>query len=142
MYKLNEINDFQQEVNYQIERNGGLTEEAMTVLNDRAKLLYGGCLISKVNDEEGAVPTCIYQKDIDAGVAHSGFFIREFKTESDGKMTYYDRGSGADAQARYGTKIEYVIARQIGNIGGKSVINPMKLGSSASRVRGQDPAAE
>ena len=34
LFRLNEINTFQQEVNYQIERNGGLTDDAKNAMFD------------------------------------------------------------------------------------------------------------
>lgn len=130
MFRLNEVNSFQQEVNYQIERHGGLTQEAKIALNDKAKRSYGGCLVSGSEDNA----PCLFTADQnDPSVKSSGFFIREYKTQEDGSGVYYDRG---DEQARYGTQIHYVLTRQIGNISNTSFFKPSVLGTSASRVRG------
>lgn len=39
-FQLQEVNSFKQQVNYQIERKGGLTEEAIRELNDYAQENY------------------------------------------------------------------------------------------------------
>lgn len=130
MFKLNEVNSFQQEVNYQIERHGGLTQEAKMAINKQAKAIHGGCIVASPDD--GA--PCLFEEDRKAGVKTSGFFVREYKVESDGKKRYYDRAS--NEQARYGTAINYVVTRQIGNIDGASYLKPTVAGTSASRVRG------
>lgn len=132
MFRLNEMNSFQQDVNYQIERHGGLTEEAKIALNEKAKSTYGGCIV----EASGHNAPCLFEEDRnDEDVKSSGFFIREYKTEDDGSRIYYDRG---DDQARYGTTIHYVLTRQIGEVGvdGTAFIEPAVLGTSASRVRG------
>jgi hypothetical protein len=130
MFKLNEVNSFQQDVNYQIERHGGLTEEAKVALNDKAKMAYGGCIVTGPEDNA----PCLFEADRnDESVKSSGFFIREYKTQDDGSTVYYDRG---DNQARYGTEIHYVLTRQIGSISGSSFFKPSVVGTSASRVRG------
>ncbi|WP_454101575.1 hypothetical protein [Metabacillus sp. SLBN-84] len=129
MFRLNEVNSFQQEANYQIERHGGLTQEAKIALNDKAKMAYGGCIVDGPDD--GA--ECLLESDRnDPSVKSSGFFIREYKTE-DGSSVYFDRG---DEQARYGTAIHYVLTRQIGSINGSSFFKPAVTGTSSSRVRG------
>lgn len=131
MFRLNEINSFQQEVNYQIERHGGLTEEAKIALNEHAKKAYGGCLVGSGKDNDA----CLFAEDrANPDVASSGFFIREYKVNPDGTWVYYDRSN--EEQARYGTPIRYVISRQIGNINNVSFLKPAVLGASASRVRG------
>lgn len=130
MFRLNEVNSFQQEVNYQIERHGGLTQEAKIALNNKAKDAYGGCLASGPEDEA----PCLFAADRNnPAVESSGFFIREYKKKADGSSVYYDRGA---SQARYGTQIHYVLTRQIGSISGTSFFKPSVLGTSASRVRG------
>lgn len=130
MFRLNEVNSFQQDVNYQIERHGGLTQEAKVALNDKAKTAYGGCLASGPEDNA----PCLFEADRnDATMKSSGFFIREYKSQEDGSAVYYDR---VDEQARYGTEIHYVLIRQIGSISGASFFKPSVLGTSASRVRG------
>lgn len=130
MFRLNEVNSFQQDVNYQIERHGGLTEDAKIALNEKAKTAYGGCIVeSSANNAP-----CLFEADRnDESVKSSGFFIREYKTEDDGSAVYYDRGG---EQARYGTTINYVLTRQIGDVSGTSFFKPAVLGTSASRVRG------
>lgn len=141
MFKLNEVNSFQQEVNYQIERHGGLTQEAKVELNQHAKMAYGGCLAE--SSEYGA--DCLFPEP--EGVESSGFFVREYKVEEedlngDGDYNdenettryYYDREN--DEKARYGTTIHYVITRQIGHIGDTSFFEPAVTGTSSSRVRG------
>ncbi|WP_078598375.1 hypothetical protein [Evansella clarkii] len=130
MFQLNEVNSFQQDVNHQIERHGGLTEEALVVLNDRAKLAYGGCLAASPEDNA----PCLFEEDRnDDNVKSSGFFVREYQMQEDGQNVYYDRGEN---QARYGTPIHYVITREIGNWGESSFFKPSVVGTSASRVRG------
>lgn len=130
MFRLNEVNSFQQEVNYQIERHGGLTQEAKVALNNKAKQAYGGCLAAGSEDNA----PCLFEADRnDPAIKSSGFFIREYKTQEDGSGVYYDRG---EEQARYGTQIHYVLTRQIGSIQDVSFFKPSVLGTSASRVRG------
>lgn len=130
LFRLNEINGFQQDVNYQIERYGGLTTEALHVLNDKAKNAYGGCIVESHEDNA----PCLFPEDRnDSEVGSSGFFVREYKTQDDGTDVYYDRG---DEQARYGTAIQYVITRQVGTIAGQTFFKPSKVGTGASRVRG------
>lgn len=131
MFKLNEVNSFQQEVNYQIERHGGLTQEAKVALNEHAKNAYGGCLA----ESSGYGAPCLLPEDkADDSVSSSGLFVREYKTQDDDTTYYYDRAN--DKQARYGTPIHYVITRQIGHIGGTSFFEPAVIGTSSSRVRG------
>lgn len=130
MFRLNEVNSFQQDVNYQIERHGGLTEEAKVALNDKAKAAYGGCIVTGSDNDA----PCLFEADRkDESVKSSGFFIREYKTDGKGAAVYYDRG---DTQARYGTQIHYILTRQIGSISGNSFFKPAVVGTSASRVRG------
>lgn len=129
MFKLNEVNSFQQEVNYQIERNGGLTEEAKISLNNHAKKSYGGCIAESAED----ATVCLFEDDRAAGTPSSGFFVNEFKVIG-GQRQYYNRQDGDEA--RYGTKIEYAITRQIGNGRMLAEMTPAVIGSSASRVRG------
>lgn len=129
MFRLNEVNSFQQEVNYQIERHGGLTQEAKQALNTHTKNAYGGCLAESSEDNA----PCLFPDD--EGGTSSGFFVQEYKTEGD-DLVYYDRPD--NEEARYGQKIDYVITRQIGNftVGGVSLLKPSVVGSSSSRVRG------
>jgi len=130
MFKLNEINSFQQEVNYHIERHGGLTESAMIELNELAKDSYGGCLV--VSSEDGAA--CLFEGDRNRNAQTSGFFVREYKEYPDGTKVYYDR---ADSEAAvYGTPIRYALTRQIGTVAGGSYLKPGVTGKSASRIRG------
>ena len=129
MFRLNEVNTFQQDVNYQIERHGGLTDEALVALNKRAKSAYGGCIVTGPEDNS----KCLFNEDRNnSSVTSSGFFIKEYKMKN-GSASYYNRGN---TQARYGTQINYVITRQIGNVGKKSFFKPSVVGTSASRVRG------
>lgn len=131
MFRLNEVNSFQQDVNYQVERHGGLTEEAKIALNEQAKNAYGGCIVQSAEDDA----PCLFEADRqNDDVKSSGFFIREYKVQDDGSAVYYDRSD--EDQARYGTTIRYVLTRQIGNISGSSFFKPSVLGASASRVRG------
>lgn len=132
LFKLNEVNGFQQEVNYQIERHGGLTETALEELNDVAKASYGGCIVESHVD--GSV--CYFEADRnDDSVTSSGFFVREFEPAADGDgMVFVTRAD--TEQARYGENIDYALTRQIGSIRGVSFIKPAVIGESASRVRG------
>lgn len=119
MFKLNEVNSFQQEVNYQIERNGGLTEQAIANLNDFVEEAYGSCVIGM----DDPVPEGC--KD--------PFRLREFVINDDDSKTWYDRG---DEKAPFGTQIHYVIKRTVGQVQGMPVFEPTVIGTSASRVRG------
>lgn len=121
MFKLNEVNTFQQEVNYQIERNGGLTEQAIANLNDFVEEAYGSCVIGM--DEDDPVPEGC--KD--------PFRLREFVVNDDDSKTWYDRD---DKAAPFGTQIHYAIKRTVGDIKGMPVFEPTVIGTSASRVRG------
>lgn len=132
LFRLNEMNSFQQEVNYQVERHGGLTEEAKVALDEHARQSYGGCI---VESSEHNAP-CLYPKNADDTVT-SGFFVNEFVVVDDNgtdKRQFYNRPN--DQQARYGTKIEYAITRQIGTGKLMATMTPSVIGSSASRVRG------
>lgn len=131
MFKINEMNAFQQEVNYQIERHGGLTPEALVALDKHAREVYGGCIAATSED-----PTeCQYGS---ATGEFSGFFVKEYiEDEATGEKSYYTRKTGEEA--RYGTQIRYVITRQIGDAGNITMFKPAVIGSSASRVRGVQP---
>ncbi|MCR6108712.1 hypothetical protein HXA34_20660 [Salipaludibacillus agaradhaerens] len=130
MFKLNEVNSFQQEVNYQIERHGGLTDEALAVLNEKAKAVYGGCLLATSDDGS----PCLFGDEYgDGNMTSSGFSVREYQMQDDGTGVYINRG---DEQARYGTPIHYVVTREIGRVGGKTFLKPAAVGMSSSRVRG------
>lgn len=130
MFRLNEVNSFQQDVNYQIERHGGLTQEAKMALNDQAKVAYGGCIVEGPEDNA----PCLFEEDRVEGAKSSGFFIQEYVTKDDGTRAYYERSD--DDQARYGTAIHYVMSRQIEHVSGTSFFKPSVAGTSASRVRG------
>lgn len=130
LFRLNEVNSFQQEVNYQIERNGGLTEDAKMALDEHARQSYGGCI---VESPEHNAP-CLFKRDANDTVT-SGFFVKEFEVLADGSRRYIDVRANSD-QARYGTKIEYAITRQIGTGKLMATMTPSVIGSSASRVRG------
>lgn len=131
MFRINEMNAFQQEVNYQIERHGGLTPEAMVALDKHAREAYGGCLINKVGDD-GKIACAMSPSTAET----SGFFVKEYiQDEATGKKSYYTRPS--DKPARYGTQIRYVITRRIGTSNSSGALfEPAVVGSSASRVRG------
>lgn len=132
MFRLNELNSFQQEVNYQIERHGGLTTEALHELDDHAKIAYGGYLAKSSDDNAGPLFSS------DNGQPSSGFFVREYVINGDGTTSYHTRGTDATDQENYGTPVRYVITRQIGDIDGVSFFKPAVFGVSASRVRGTD----
>lgn len=175
-FKMNELNAFQQEVNYQIERNGGLTsviadrdgnllplpyngmknyedidintvptgytrQGAFVELNESAKKTYGGCLARYSDSEE-----CLFAEDR-GKVKSSGFFVREIEKNEDGQygartfslIPNVSRISrSTKEQARYGTSVEYVIAREIKTVmfGETSLLQPTLVGESSSRVRG------
>lgn len=126
MFKLNEVNTFQQEVNYQVERHGGLTEAALDELNTHAMNNFGGCIV----ESDAPNAPCLFP---DGTGKTSGFFVKEFKVDSATNEKQYIERTDA---AAYGTKINYVITRQIGNGQLVQPMNPVVLGSSASRVRG------
>lgn len=118
MFKLNEMNVFQQEVNYQIERHGGLTEEAIESLNVFAKEKFG-------IDSDSAITTS--KSVMESGEYH--FFLQEYKKDGGRDVLYY-----REEPARYGTPITYVLRRKIAS--GILTIEPSIVGESASRVRG------
>ena len=135
MYQLNEVNNFQQEVNYQIERHGGLTKEAYADLNKRAITTYGGCLSAKGSTSKGGdSASCLYNGD-NGSDGFSGFFVCEAKDGDPSKGCRRDIRP-TNKQARYGTPVKYIVTRQIGQVNGKSFINPVVVGTSSSRVRG------
>lgn len=125
LFQLNQVNSFQQEVNYQIERHGGLTDDALMALDAHAKSNYGGCL--EANNEAGN--SCKY-----GGDTSSGFFVREYRSQG-GKDVWFDRGT---TQAQYGTEVRYALVRKIsiGSFENIEVMNPAVTGVSVSRVRG------
>lgn len=134
MFKINELNSFQQDVNYQIERHGGLTEDAMVALNDRAKAQYGGCLAA--GPEPGVGCLDVPGNDLsDPEAPRSGFFVAEIKQNGSAQEWSY---RGNDEQARYGTSINYGVTREIGQWGSNDspLIRPAVVGMASSRVRG------
>ncbi|WP_077356031.1 DUF4320 family protein [Virgibacillus halodenitrificans] len=42
LFQMGDVNTFKQQVNYQIERNGGLTQEAMASINDYSERYFNG----------------------------------------------------------------------------------------------------
>lgn len=46
-YQVSDVNSYKQQVNYQIERKGGLTEEAIVELNNYSKTHYNGVFTLK-----------------------------------------------------------------------------------------------
>jgi len=116
MFKLTEVNSFQQEVNYQIERNGGLTEQAFTDLDEFVRDNYGSCVIGM---DDPVPEDC---KD--------PFRLAEFDNDT---KTWVSRGN---TKASFGTQIHYAIKRSVGEIQGHSIFEPSVIGTSASRVRG------
>lgn len=131
MLQLNAMNTFQQEVNYQIERHGGLTSSAMNDLNEYAKENHGGCIVESSEDNA----PCWKTEDRDNNVESSGLFVSEFTEKPIGEGYVYKTRLDGE-KARYGTPIDYVLTRQIGQIKGISVFKPTVIGESASRVRG------
>lgn len=135
LFKLNEVNGFQQEVNYQVERHGGLTESALIELNDVAKRSYGGCIVVSHADGAECLMTADRGTEDTEGSKSSGFFVSEVRDIEDGSgQEFFIRSD--DDQARYGENIDYALTRQIGSINGVSFLKPMVMGESASRVRG------
>ena len=130
MFQLNEVNSFHQEVNYQIERFGGLTPDALLELNYYAISNYEGVLdnayIRNYTDESGNQP----YKDQPS----SGFIVAEYIPETN---QYYVRAAGEEAS--YGSRIHYIIERRIGNLLGSPVFTPSIKGSATSHIRGQQP---
>lgn len=148
LFRMGEINGFQQEVNYQIERHGGLTDDAYIALDKYTRDSYNGCLEVFLADEDSYSGKCLIPQDGDTEidekgkevilVGSSGFSLLEIKDDasaSSGKVWVTDRG---DKQAKYGQKIDYVVKRNVGEIQGMSLVNPIKYGTSSSRVRGSD----
>lgn len=131
LFQMNELNSFQQEVNYEIERHGGLTTKAKQAINAYTKDTMGGCIVRGTKGSDAT--TCYFSSDRTNGVKPSGFFVREYKGTT--SKTYYDR-SDTDT-LRYGEKTRYVVARQLGKPSSKYFsYQPVKLGEAASRIRG------
>lgn len=122
LFQLNEINTFQQEVNYQIERNGGLTDEAKEMLNKYAEIQYNGYVSFSLEDDVNRHSNT---------EEFSGFSVVEVVNEG-GSLRQVNRGN---VQSKYGTPITYAIKRSVGRIH-EFFLNPVVLGESASRVRG------
>lgn len=127
MFQLNAMNTFQQEVNYQIERYGGLTPIAMEQLNEYAKANYGGCITESYENSD----VCYFEED--RGMPTSGIYVREYIDTGSG-FEYYDRGEYESEQ--YGTSIKYVLSRHIGQSADVSIMKPVVYGEGVSRVRG------
>ena len=125
MFQMNQMNSFQQEVNYQIERHGGLTKKAIDALNEHVENVYDACIVEL--DENGDIPA-----DKSEG-CDNPFYLKEYVINEDGTKHWYKRG---DVEATFGTQIDYVIIRHIGSINGRPFIKPTIIGTSASRVRG------
>jgi len=131
MFQMNQMNSFQQEVNYQIERHGGLTQEAIDALSEHVENVYGSCVVEL--DGNGNIPADSTEK------CESPFYLKEYiieKAENEGDEDtkyWYSRG---ETKAAFGTQIDYVIIRHIGSINGRPLIKPTIIGTSASRVRG------
>lgn len=125
MFQMNQMNSFQQEVNYQIERHGGLTDDAIDALNDHVKNVYDTCIVEL--DGNGNIPADSTEE------CGNPFYLKEYVINEDGTKHWYKRG---DVKAAFGTQIDYVIIRHIGSINGRPFIKPTILGTSASRVRG------
>lgn len=126
MFRLNEVNTFQQEVNYQIERNGGLTETARRDLNEYAETQHNGYVSFSLDDNENEYSS--------SDTNFSGFSLVEIEENGDGGYQVLVRG---DKQAKYGTPIKYAMVRNIGSFGDFS-LDPAVMGESASRVRGTE----
>lgn len=125
MFQMNQMNSFQQEVNYQIERHGGLTDDAIDALNEHVKNVYGSRVVEL--DENGDIPADSTEK------CGNPFYLKEYVINEDGTKHWYSRG---ETKAAFGTQIDYVIIRHIGSINGRPLIKPTIIGTSASRVRG------
>lgn len=124
MFRMNELNSFQQEVNYQIERHGGLTNQAISDLDKHARKAYDSCLIEL--DTRGEIPPNTPED------CKNPFYIKEYVSDGDVDR-WITRG---DDKAGFGTQIHYAIKRPISSIGENSIINPVAMGTSVSRIRG------
>lgn len=124
MFRMNEVNSFQQEVNYQIERHGGLTDSAIADLDNHVKDAYGSCVVEL--DASGNEPSSIPEE------CENPFYIKEY-IDDEGTAKWHKRG---DVKASFGTQINYAIVRHVGSIGETPIVKPSVLGTSASRVRG------
>lgn len=139
MFRMNELNSFQQEVNYQIERHGGLTPKAISELDEHTRKAYGSCLIEL--DENGEIPDATDIPE-DCEDTKNAFYIKEYVKEyvSDEDdednvievAKWITRDDDGDA---FGTQIHYVIKRPI-SIGETQIIDPVVMGTSVSRIRG------
>lgn len=54
--RMNQTNDFKQQVNYQIERNGGLNENALKEIEKKNKEAYGGSFQIQSNSLNKTLP--------------------------------------------------------------------------------------
>ena len=125
MFQMNQMNSFQQEVNYQAERHGGLTNSAIADLDEHVKNVYDSCVVEL--DENGNIPA-----DSPEG-CDNPFYLKEYVINDDGTKHWYKR---EDVRAAFGTQIDYAIVRHIGSINDRPLVKPTILGTSASRVRG------
>lgn len=123
LFRLGEVNTFQQEVNYQIERNGGLTDDAKKALNEYAEVQHNGFVSFSLDEKVN-----LYSS---GSTPFSGFSLIEIE-DYNGGLREVVRGN---EQAPYGTPIKYAMVRNIGAIGHFS-LDPAVIGESASRVRG------
>lgn len=141
LFQLNEINTFQQEVNYQIERHGGLTTEAKSDLSRYAETQHNGYVSFSLenNKPSPGVHNVVDGKVVDSSgevLAFSGFSLVEVEADANSSdLVVYHRGSDADDQERYGEPIMYALKRHVGSIG-DFTLEPVVMGESASRVRG------
>lgn len=147
LFRLNEINTFQQEVNYQIERNGGITAAVKEELNAYAENEFEGYISFNLHEvkplddvydirDNGEVVHKGRVNDKEAEVfGFSGFTLVEVAENeelNDGTLYIVDR---KDEKAHYGTPVKYVLKRHVGRIIEFS-LDPVVIGESASRVRG------
>lgn len=127
LFQMNQLNSFQQEVNYQIERHGGLTDQAIVDLDRHVRDTYDSCVIEL--DSRGKIPANHPEQE----TCKNPFYLKEYHVADDGVEYWMTRG---DDKAGFGTQIHYAIKRPIGSIGEEPFVEPTAIGTSVSRIRG------
>lgn len=116
---MQDINPYKQTVNYTIERSGGLTKDAITILDNESKAKYDNKY------------TVVYLQPIaDKASAPDGSKVVKIKD------SYYIETSNSD-QLKYGTEVNYLIkSKFVIPIFGVGVIDNQFYGTSISQIRG------
>lgn len=117
--QMQDINPYKQTVNYTIERSGGLTKDAIAILDNESKAKYDNKY------------TVVYLQPIaDKASAPDGSKVDKIKD------SYYIETSNSD-QLKYGSEVNYLIkSKFVIPIFGVGVIDNQFYGTSISQIRG------